>query len=68
VAIEVEVIDAAQATDEELILAWRLEQLSRAGFDAMLAAELALANVDLHDAIELVQRGCEPTLAGRILL
>jgi hypothetical protein len=68
VAIEIQAIEATEATDHELTLAWRLEQLSGAGFDTTLAAELALSNVDLHDAIDLVQWGCDPALVARILL
>jgi hypothetical protein len=67
-AVEIQIIETSRAMDHELILAWRFEQLERAGFDSDLAAELAVSDVDLHDATELVQRGCEPALAARILL
>jgi hypothetical protein len=47
---------------------WRLEQLVRTGFDAELAASLAADRaMDLHALIELVERGCPPELAARIL-
>lgn len=50
------------------IRAWREEQLLASGFDHPLAHELAAASeVDLHAAIELVERGCPPELAARIL-
>ena len=40
----------------------------RAGFDASLADELAGdARVELHDLLELVDRGCPPDLAARIV-
>jgi hypothetical protein len=66
---ETEVIEASGMTDEELIFAWRFEQLQRVGFDSELALELAVCTrVDLHDATELVERGCAPTLAAQILL
>jgi hypothetical protein len=66
---ETEVIAASGTTDEELIFAWRFEQLQRVGFDSELAGDLAAcAEVDLHDATELVERGCPPVLAARILL
>jgi hypothetical protein len=66
---ETDVIEASGMTDEELIFAWRFEQLQRAGFDSELALDLAVcAGVDLHDATELVRRGCAPALAARILL
>jgi hypothetical protein len=50
------------------IARWRREQLAAAGFQAPLAARLAEdARYDLHALIELVERGCDPELAVRIL-
>lgn len=47
---------------------WRERQLLRAGFDAELAASAAAdCAIDLHALIELVDRGCPPRLAARIL-
>ena len=47
---------------------WRRDVLLRAGFGAALAAELARDGlVDLHDLLGLVDRGCPPLLAARIL-
>jgi hypothetical protein len=47
---------------------WREERLLRAGFAADLAASLASdCAMDLHAMIELVERGCPPDLAARIL-
>lgn len=47
---------------------WRRNVLVRAGFDLELADELARdARVDLHDLLQLVDRGCPPALAARIL-
>jgi hypothetical protein len=47
---------------------WRRNVLVRAGFDLELADELARdARVDLHDLLQLVDRGCPPVLAARIL-
>jgi hypothetical protein len=49
------------------VVAWRREQLVGAGFDRELAAGLARdCGVDLHALIELVERGCPPSLAARI--
>lgn len=47
---------------------WRRHRLLDAGFDATLAAQLA-ADVqrDLHALLQLVDRGCPPELAARIL-
>lgn len=51
------------------IIAWRLEQLTRVGYSEFAAAALAAsADVDLHLAVDLVARGCPPSLAVRILL
>ena len=49
-------------------VAWRRRQLLCAGFDPRLAAKLADDQaVDLHAVLELVDRGCPPWLAARIL-
>ena len=50
------------------VLSWRIEQLIAAGFDSEAAFVLALdRDVDLHDATELVRRGCPPGTAFCIL-
>jgi hypothetical protein len=50
------------------IVAWRRIRLRRAGFDNRLAEQLSRERaVDLHALIELVERGCPPPLAARIL-
>lgn len=47
---------------------WRERQLLRAGFEADLATRTAADSaIDLHALIELVERGCPPKLAVRIL-
>ena len=47
---------------------WRREQLLHAGFPTALAGRLAAdPRFDLHALIELVERGCLPELAVRIL-
>ena len=51
------------------VLAWRFDSLCRTGYDLDAAAVLAAnVEVDLHDAVDLVMRGCPPELAARILL
>jgi hypothetical protein len=48
---------------------WRAEALERAGYDAAAAAELAARpDVDLHQAIGLLENGCPPDTALKILL
>lgn len=56
-------------TEIERIEHWRAEALERAGYDPSSAAMLAMRHdVDLHDAIGLLERGCPPELALQILL
>jgi hypothetical protein len=56
-------------TEHERVVRWRTEALERAGYDRHSAAELAVRpDVDLHRAIALIEQGCTPELALRILL
>lgn len=51
--------------------AWRLHVLLNAGYPPVVAEALAARDakdVDLHHAVELVERGCAPDLAAEILL
>lgn len=55
------------ATIDE-VARWREERLTGSGFSLALAAEIANdSRYDLHALIELVERGCRPDLAVRIL-
>lgn len=55
-------------TSVDQVLRWRRAQLTECGFSRSLAAELADdPRYDLHALIELVERGCRPDLAARIL-
>jgi hypothetical protein len=50
------------------IVGWRRERLVRAGFPLPLAARLAKdGRYDWHALVELVERGCPPDFAVRIL-
>lgn len=49
------------------VVAWRRCRLLEAGFPAPLAGRIAAARVDVHALLELVDRGCPPRLAARIL-
>jgi hypothetical protein len=50
------------------VVAWRRRRLERAGFESGLADALAAdRRADLHALLELVDRGCPPALAVRIL-
>jgi hypothetical protein len=50
------------------VASWRRDQLVRAGFTLPDARRLARdPRYDLHSLLELVERGCSPELAIRIL-
>ena len=56
-------------TETERVERWRMSELLRVGFDVESATLLASdLGVDLHAAIDMVERGCPPDLAARILL
>lgn len=56
-------------TELERVERWRAEALARAGYEPVDALELAARqDVDLHEAIELVERGCPVDLAVQILI
>jgi hypothetical protein len=53
----------------ERVERWRIEELMRAGYDPLAAAQIApRSNIDLHQAIGLLAQGCPVDLAIRILL
>jgi hypothetical protein len=55
-------------TEVERVERWRAAELIRAGFAGDDAVSLAARfDVDLHEAIGLVGRGCPPELVVRIL-
>ena len=55
-------------TELDRVERWRTAELMRVGLPGDDAVALAARfDVDLHEAIELVQRGCPPELAVRIL-
>jgi hypothetical protein len=50
------------------VMVWRRHVLRQAGFGEDLARHLAEdGGVDLHDLLKLVDQGCPPDLAARIL-
>ncbi len=56
-------------TEIERIERWRADELERAGFEPRTAGRLAVRHdVDLHTAIDLIERGCPHDLAVKILL
>ncbi|HEY3551798.1 MAG TPA: hypothetical protein VGK69_12175 [Gaiellaceae bacterium] len=55
-------------TELDRVERWRTAELMRVGFPGDDAVALAARfDVDLHEAISLVERGCPPELALRIL-
>ena len=47
---------------------WRLEELLRAGYEVEDATEVAFhLEVDLHQAVDLVRRGCPSATAVQIV-
>lgn len=55
-------------SERDDVIAWRHTQLFRSGFPLDVAASVAEDDrYDLHSLIELVERGCSPELALRIL-
>lgn len=58
----------AAERERDGVVAWRREQLLRSGFPQRVAARVAHdGRYDLHLLIELVESGCPPELAQRIL-
>ena len=61
-------LKTTRLSDEEVV-AWRVEQLLRAGADSFCAVILARrSQVDLHEAVDLLERGCPSKIALEILL
>jgi hypothetical protein len=65
--------DATELVDRQneraKVESWRLHVLMEAGYPLPLAEKLAAAlDADLHDAVDLVARGCDPRTATEILL
>jgi hypothetical protein len=58
----------AKAKVRQDILSWRVALLSDAGFAPEIAEQVAGSrSYDLHALLDLVDRGCSPELAVRIL-
>jgi hypothetical protein len=50
------------------VVAWRRTQLAQAGFPLPLASRAARdPGFDVHALLELVERGCDPGLALRVV-
>lgn len=60
--------DRALDYDARRLLAWRADQLLALGFSVTEALLLVHQTDIVHDAAELVERGCDPRTAMKILL
>ena len=54
--------------EDQIVELWKMEQLSRLGFDGMQISNLLSWGTDTHEAENLISRGCPPELALRILM
>jgi hypothetical protein len=62
-------IEHETETEQDLVFAWRLEALQRAGYASVDAWLLAGSrDVDLRLAERLLAEGCPPATAARILI
>jgi hypothetical protein len=60
--------NAIESPEADAVVLWRTDRLTEAGFPSELAEALARdCAYDLHAVLGLVDRGCPPELAVRIL-
>jgi hypothetical protein len=55
-------------SEQAKVESWRLHVLMEGGYPLALAEKLAASDADLHAAVELVGKGCDPATAAEILL
>jgi hypothetical protein len=64
----VETLPAPVRDEPAGVVRWRVDRLLAAGYDGESALVIALdRDVDLHDAVGLLERGCPVELALQIL-
>jgi hypothetical protein len=62
-------VEQEEGLEITAVVSWRRAELERAGYDKEYADILAASlDVDLHDAVLLIRRGCKPSVAVLILL
>ena len=62
-------LHALEEPQMDCVREWRLEELLRAGYALDDATEIAFhLDIDLHEAANLVRRGCPSGTAARIVL
>lgn len=60
--------DGAPGIRDVAVVTWRRKQLLAAGFSLQVSEKLAReCGVDLHALLDLIESGCPPRLAARIL-
>jgi hypothetical protein len=57
-----------QESERAKVESWRLHVLLEAGYPLPLAERIAVSDVDLHYAVELITLGCSAETAAEILL
>ena len=57
-----------QESERAKVESWRLHVLLEAGYPLPLAERIAVSDVDLHRAVDLLEIGCSPDTAAEILL
>lgn len=55
-------------SEREKVESWRLHVLVEASFPLPLAERLAHSDADLHQAVDLIEKGCTYNTATEILL
>ena len=67
-AVHSPVMPVLHPAGADQLVSWRCSYLTWAGLDLALAARVAAdPRWDLHALLELLERGCPPELAARIL-
>lgn len=62
-------IETAYTPEIDRVEQWRRDELERAGYDSKSAFLLAVSHdIDLHEAVDLLEKGCSRELALEILL
>jgi hypothetical protein len=62
-------LNVLTVTELDRVESWRAEELIRAGYQPSDAVALAARHdIDLHQAVELIARGCPDELAIEILI
>ena len=61
--------DVREGSEIQQVERWRTAELERAGYPHDAAKRIAARHeIDLHHAVQLLERGCSPELALKILL